>query len=199
MMTITPPIFSYQEFNDLMFELAASGKTSGIHQTDALIRFTALNQKRMNRIYKTLIIKDFLHEILQNSKQKQNWYVITEAWCGDSAQCLPVIGKLAELAGDKINLSIFFRDINLSWIEKYHTNGSKSIPKLISFDEAGNELFTWGPRPKEAQEILLAWKANPAGKTREDFGKELHTWYAKDKTLSIQLEFEHIFKMYFSS
>ncbi|MCU0391582.1 MAG: thioredoxin family protein [Thermoflexibacter sp.] len=193
-MKIKAPIFSYQQFITWVSELVANKKTSGNNQSEALIGFTALNQKRMERIYKTTQISETLTSILLNIKEKQTWYVITEAWCGDSAQSLPVIAKLADLAGEKVRLSIFLRDENPEWIEKYHTNGSKSIPKLISFDESGRELFTWGPRPKEAQEILLEWKANPHGRTWEDFEKELHTWYAKDKTIAIQTEFEEILK-----
>jgi hypothetical protein len=191
-MKIKIPLFSYQQFIDWVSELVTNKKTSGNNQSEALIAFTALNQKRMERIYKTTQISEELASMLLNIKEKQTWYVITEAWCGDSAQSLPFIAKLADLAGGKISLSIFLRDENPEWIEKYHTNGSKSIPKLISFDENGKELFTWGPRPKEAQEILLAWKANPNGRTWEEFEKELHTWYAKDKTVAIQKEFEAI-------
>jgi hypothetical protein len=77
-------------------------------------------------------------------------------------------------------------------MDNHLTNGSRSIPRLIAHDVFGTELFTWGPRPVHAQSLLLSWKQRPQGRSWEDFEKELHTWYAKDKTLSIQKEFTDI-------
>ena len=91
-------------------------------------------------------------------------------------------------------MKIILRDENPEWIEKYRTNGRKSIPKLVAFDKEGEELFSWGPRLVPAHQILLHWKENPLEVTKEDFEKELHTWYAKDKSLSLQKEFVEIFE-----
>ena len=52
------------------------------------------------------------------------------------------------------------RDENLELIDRYLTNGGRSIPKLIAFDEYGNELFNWGPRPKHIQEALNKMRAD---------------------------------------
>ena len=54
------------------------------------------------------------------------------------------------------------------------------------------ELFTWGPRPKSAHDLVLDWKENPSGRDFEALEKELHTWYAKDKTQTLQKEFLHL-------
>ena len=77
-------------------------------------------------------------------------------------------------------------------MEQYLTNGSKSIPKLIAFNSNAKELFTWGPRPVPAQELLMNWKKNPAGRNWEAFETELHTWYARDKSKTIQEEFVNL-------
>ncbi len=75
-------------------------------------------------------------------------------------------------------------------MDKYLTNGARAIPKLIAVNETMNkETFVWGPRPFPAQELLRNWKNNPAGKSWGEFEKELHSWYAKDKTQTIQSEF----------
>lgn len=178
--------YSYPEFIAWVTQLVAEGKTSGPKQTEMLAHFTALNLKRMERIYKTTEITTHLSSALALLETKQTWVVITEAWCGDSAQILPVVARVAEDAEGLVDLKIIMRDENPQWIEKYHTNGSHSIPKLVAFDDEGKELFTWGPRPLAAQQIFLNWKKNPAGKTWDEFERELHTWYAKDKTISIQ-------------
>jgi hypothetical protein len=41
--------------------------------------------------------------------------------------------------------------------------------------------------------LLTAWKKNPEGKAWEEFEKDLHGWYARDKSTSIQDEFINIF------
>lgn len=181
-------VFDYKRFIHWVEELAAEGKTSGFTQNETLAHFTALNLKRMQRIYKTTPLNDALVQAINSLETVQHWYVITEAWCGDSAQNLPVIARIAEAASGKIQLHIILRDENPAWMEKYHTNGSRSVPKLIVFDEHKKELFTWGPRPKEAQQLLLDWKQSPGGRSWNDFEKELHTWYAKDRSGSLQQE-----------
>ncbi len=186
-------IFNYPYFIQWMDELVRNRRTSGPTQSESLLNFTALNLKRMQRIYKTTTISDDLQQALSDIESKQTWLVITEAWCGDSAQSLPILGKIAAESGGKVELSIMLRDENPEWIEKYRTNGSKSIPKLIIFDQSGSDdLFTWGPRPAQAQQLLLDWKISPNGRTWDDFEKELHTWYAHDKGVSIQQELNMI-------
>lgn len=187
----TDPVFTYPEFSFYMEELVSSGKTSGNLQTQNLIDYTALNQRRMHRLNKTVKLHPELISLLKLNNTVQEWVVITEAWCGDSAQSLPVIAKMAEVS-EKIDLKIILRDLNPQWMEKYHTNGSRSIPKLIAFDESGEELFTWGPKPAPAQQILIDWKKDPNGRDRQAYETELHTWYALDKTKTIQDEFLQI-------
>ena len=190
-MNVKKPVFSYIEFYEWMVQLVNNKQTSGEKQTENLIQFTELNLSRMKRLNKTTKLIPELENLVTGLKKPQVWYLITEAWCGDSAQNLPVIGEIAT-AGDKIELRIVLRDENPELIEKYHTNGSKSIPKLIAFSEKGVELFTWGPRPKPAHDLVLDWKENPAGRDFEALEKELHTWYAKDKTQTLQKEFLHL-------
>lgn len=192
-MQINEPVFSYIEFYEWTLQLVENKQTSGENQTEKLIDFTALNAKRMKRISKTTKLIPELENWVSELNKPQVWYLITEAWCGDSAQSLPVIGKIAS-AGDKIDLRVILRDKNPEFMEKYHTNGSQSIPKLAAFTEEGVELFTWGPRPEPAQEILRDWKENPNGRDHDAFAQELHAWYAKDKTQTIQQEFLAILK-----
>lgn len=188
MLNIKGPVYNYSEFIDWVETLVNDGKTSGHQQTPELVGFTALNLKRMSRIFKTTVLNEDLQQLLNHMNEIQKWYVITEAWCGDSAQSFPVLAKIAEESKGKILINVVLRDDNPNWMDKYHTNGARSIPKLIAFNAQGEEIFTWGPRPKEAHELLLAWKANPEGKTWEEFEVELHTWYAKDKTQTLQRE-----------
>lgn len=180
---------NYSEYMQWTKELVDEKKTSGHKQTEELVDFTALNLKRMERLDKTIELNKELKEKLAELPEKQTWYVLGEVWCGDSAQNVPLLGKMAEASNGKVDLYFIGRDDNPEWMDSHSTMGTRSIPKLIAFNEKGEELFNWGPRPAPAQEILYKWKAEPRGRSKDDFETELHTWYAKDRTQTLQKEF----------
>lgn len=180
--------YTYEAFYQLNTELAAKFQTTGKDQTEEHKKYTQLNQKRMERWNKTFELKSEWAAIFKKMTEKQEWIVITESWCGDSAQQLPAIAKIAAASEGKINLKIILRDENPDWIERYKTNGTYSIPKLIAFNTDQKELFSWGPRPQGAVEIQKHWKANTDTIDKEQFHVLLHTWYGKNKGEELQQE-----------
>lgn len=150
-----------------------------------------LNLFRTQKWTKTFTPSTELIDAVKSITKPQTWMVITETWCGDSAQNLPIIGKAASL-NDKINLRIVFRDENLEIMDNYLTNGSRSIPKLVAFDESGNELFLWGPRPESVQNIVMNLKNE--GLDKSEINKQLHLWYAKNHGEEIDKELSHLIK-----
>lgn len=178
----------YIDFFALTADLASKHETSGLDQTDEQKEFTQLNYKRMERWNKTFHISTETQNKLNALESKQKWFVITETWCGDSAQNLPIIAKIAEASQGKIELKIMFRDEHPEWMDRYLTNGTRSVPKLIAFDEQDNELFTWGPRPEEAMVITRNWQANKDTITKEEFHVQLHGFYAKNKGVAVENE-----------
>lgn len=184
--------WNYTQFEQMLEALMLEGKTTGSNQSADYLHYAKLNLQRMHRWDKTFEPDAGLIAILQ-AQPFQEWWVITEGWCGDSAQNLPGIAKLAAAADGKVQLRIVLRDDNPQIMDQYLTNGtSRSIPILVAFDKTGNELFRWGPRPKAAQDLLIAWKNNPAPASFEDFEKEMHTWYARDKGNTLQGEIRKV-------
>ncbi len=184
--------YEYPAFFAWTAELADTFETSGADQTEEQKKYTQLNYKRMERWNKTFQLSPSLKSILSKLNKEQIWVVITETWCGDSAQLLPGIAHIAASSEGKIILKIIMRDEHPEWINRYLTNGTKSVPKLISFDARGEELFVWGPRPQGAVEILNNWKANLDTISKDQFHANLHSWYAKDKGLGLQTEIEQL-------
>ena len=105
--------------------------------------------------------------------------MIAEGWCGDAAQILPMLHKIAE-ASNKIDLKIVFRDENEALMNNFLTNGSKSIPKIIILDNQQNVINSWGPRPSIATKMVLDFKEKN-GQLDANFKKDLQIWYNKDK------------------
>lgn len=179
--------FSYQEYRDFVTDLAKEDKTTGHEQREDLIHYTQLNEARLHRLDKTIQVVDEVKTVLQNLSKEYIWLVISESWCGDAAQILPVINKMAEVS-DKIDLRIVLRDDNEDLMNLFLTNGTKSIPKLIIIDKATNEVVNdFGPRPKGAKQLILDYKA-AHGIVDETAKIELQKWYLQDKGVSTQKE-----------
>ena len=183
---------SFEEYYQLVEKLANEGATTGEEQSESLIDYTKLNYSRMKRLVKTTPISDDVTNTVECLNEKLYWVVLTESWCGDAAQNIPVFAKIAE-ANPKINLRILLRDEHPEVMDQYLTNGSKSIPKLICLDENLNELGTWGPRPKFLQDWMYENKANPKMEMAE-LKKEFQVWYTKDKGQTLQREMVTLMK-----
>lgn len=183
---IVKSALTYKEYRELVNSLVAAGKTTGNNQSEKLVEFTKLNLQRMNRLDKTIQLSEQSIDAIKKSKKSVQWLLIGDAWCGDCAQIIPVINKVAEASENFIEFKIVSRDTYPGLIEANLTNGAQAIPKLLVIDSGTNEVISsWGPRPHSAQAIMLHWKANKDIISWEDFEKELHLWYTKDKGLEI--------------
>lgn len=188
---ITPEIihngYSFKTYITFIESLLADNKTTGTDHSEFMVDYTRLNMQRMNRLIKTTVLIDELRRELENLQKEMVWLVITEGWCGDAAQIVPVIAEMARYS-DKIQLSLILRDEHPKVMDAYLTNGSRSIPKLVCL-EAGTlrELGSWGPRPAAAQDMIMEAKKNP-DISRDEFIHKVHKWYADNKTLDTQKE-----------
>ena len=104
--------------------------------------------------------------------------VIAEDWCGDASNSVPVLAKWAELA-ENVELRIVRRDEHPEVMDRYLTNGTRSIPIVILLNESMEELGWWGPRPSELQEFVTVQLR--AGRTKQDYYPDVRRWYAKDR------------------
>jgi Thioredoxin len=179
--------FSYANYRKKVTSLIAEGQSTGHTQSPDLLHYSELNETRMNRLEKTISISEEVKTKLQNLDKKYIWLVLAEGWCGDAAQIVPVIHKMAE-ATDKVELKIALRDDNDTLMQHFLTNGGKAIPKLIVLDAATLEVVAdWGPRPHGAKQLILDYKATH-GVVDETAKIELQKWYLHDKGISIQNE-----------
>jgi hypothetical protein len=182
-----PGSMSYGEYIALVEKLVEEKKTTGPNQSEFYVDLTKLNLQRMRRISKTTQLNEKLLAALDESNQK-DWILITEAWCGDAAQSVPVIDLMAQHNSD-INLRIVLRDEFPQLIDEVLTNGGRSIPKLVAFDDQGELSFIWGPRPAPAQELVTSYKNMPEPKkTYVEFSVDVQKWYGADATRTIQEE-----------
>lgn len=179
--------YSYPEYRSLITNLLQSGKTTGHDQSDDLIHYTQLNEARLHRLDKTIQVTAQVRQFLEQLDKDYLWLVISEGWCGDAAQLVPIFHKMAEVS-TKIELKIVLRDDNPELMDLFLTNGTRSIPKLIIIDKNTFEVVDhFGPRPQGAKQLILDYKA-AHGVVDEPAKIALQKWYLADKGVSTQNE-----------
>ncbi len=102
---------------------------------------------------------------------------LAEDWCGDAANTVPIIERFAE-AVPCVEHRILRRDEHPAVMDRYLTNGSRSIPIVIVLDQMFNELGHWGPRPVDLQAWVMANKETMPPEERYPL---IRRWYAKDR------------------
>ncbi|MGI8495126.1 MAG: thioredoxin family protein [Pyrinomonadaceae bacterium] len=179
---------TFAEYIKLIDDLLLEGKTTGPNQSEAMFNYGKINRYRMRRLEKTVSLNDSLKEKAQNVGRKMIWLLITEGWCGDAAQNVPVIEKIAA-ENPNIETRYVLRDENPELMDRYLTNNARSIPKLIALDaETLKEVETWGPRARKAMDYFYGLKKT--GMEKPLMMENLQRWYLSDKEQSIQAEFE---------
>ena len=176
---------SYTAYMDLMEQQAAADSGEMTPEEAEMVEFTKLNLHRSGRIGRTWRPGEQLAAALNRIAEPQIWMVLTEPWCGDSAQCLPAMAVLAS-DNPAVELKVVLRDENLEIMDKFLTNGKRSIPQLVIFTASGKKLGQWGPRPAEAQIVFDEAKAS--GLEKPQILEKLHLWYGRDRGRALDLE-----------
>lgn len=175
--------FDYSGYRKHIDELYDRGETTSGDTSDAMLHYTDLNRSRMNKWDKRYHPSEEVLNAVKSLDTPEIWLVLTEGWCGDAAQSLPLLVKMAE-ANDNIQIKMALRDQNTDLMDHFLTNGGRAIPKLIRINAETLEVINdWGARPAIAQEMVVSAKA--AG---EDYATPLHLWYAKNKGAEMERE-----------
>jgi hypothetical protein len=186
--------FTYEDYSALLDELVAKNLTTGPKQSETLSHFTKLNRQRMRRLDKTVTLLPEAVDAAASVRRRMIWLVITEGWCGDAAQNVPIIEKIAR-ASRAIETRYVLRDENLELMDEHLTNGARSIPKLVALDAETHEVLgTWGARTAAAQSLYASLKSADAPK--DEMMEALQRWYIEDHGVSIQREFVELIRLW---
>jgi Thioredoxin len=189
---------SYAEYLALIDQLHLENKVTGAQQSDDLLAYSLHNKKRMDRLDKTFRPDtDTLAMLQQVISSPMIWITITEGWCGDASQIVPILESVSKEL-PMVEHRIMLRDDNLDVMDQFLTNGGRAVPKIIFLEaQSGQVLGSWGPRPAAAQEVMNDYKKSIAGlemteaETKERFEQAklaIHSWYAHNKGADVQNE-----------
>ncbi|MBB5648299.1 thioredoxin family protein [Pedobacter cryoconitis] len=177
---------TYSKYRDLIDSLLKSNKTTGADHSEAMLHYSKMNVQRMSRVDKTGVLNEAFIAAIKKLEKSYQLLVISEGWCGDAAQIVPLFEKMVEFAPEKFALRFVLRDQNLPLIDAHLTHGGRAIPVLLLLDANGGLISKWGPRPEVLQHLLGEWKKETSDMF--ELAERLHLWYAKDRTQTTQLE-----------
>lgn len=182
--------FSYTDYlrkiEDQLYDIQNSGDEKGY------AKYYSINLKRIERLDKNFTLTNEQKERLKQIIPAFQLLIISEGWCGDAAQEMPIVNVMMKEIG--VEQKIVLRDENPELMNEYLTDGAKSIPIFIGVGSEGNEIFRWGPRPQHGMDLLKKHKENPQEYTDEQFHQDLQVWYNQDKGVSIFEEFLAVMK-----
>jgi hypothetical protein len=161
------------------------------YSANNLLEYTKKNWAFQNEVQKFVSISAKLYNLI-SKMEGYRMIAISEPWCFDAAANLPAFYAIEVASQGAISLEVCLRDSNPDLIATYHTNGGHAIPKVIFIDPKGHEVGTWGPRPAEAQQLVMALKDQEA--TMKEKQIALRNWYTENKSMALIEEVHDIFK-----
>jgi len=149
------------------------------------------NRDLWHSLYERARIPDELVRATERLDGRWHLLALSEDWCGDAVNTLPVVARWAEEL-DHLDFRVLGRDENPDLMDAHLTNGrSRSIPVVIVYDENFEEVGWWGPRPDVLQEFVL-------GEGREldpdERYRRVRRWYARDRGRTILEEILETFE-----
>jgi len=115
-----------------------------------------------------------------------HWHllVLSEDWCGDSVNIVPVVAKLTESVSN-MDMRILARDENPDIMDTHLTGKSRSIPIVILLNNKFQDCGWWGPRPSPLQKwVIEQGMLLP----KDERYKEIRRFYARDRGLTTMHE-----------
>lgn len=137
-----------------------------------------LGLQRMHRMEKAFKPNSEDLELLKSKNFTGKILIISEAWCGDASQAIPVIEAFFE---GKNEVRLFYRDSDHALIDQFLTDGAQGIPIVVLLNDDFSVKNSWGPRPKYGKELLKKFKENPETYLREEFYNDLQVYYSKNR------------------
>jgi hypothetical protein len=166
--------------SELIDQTASRDRYLGAPEFDDMLATVEENVDLWAAVWRRAVVPDEFLRRVEALGGAWHLLVLSEDWCGDAVNTVPVVAKLAELSPN-LDLRVLARDENLDLMDAHLTGASRSIPVVIALDEEFREQGWWGPRPAELQ----AWALGPGRALEKDERyRQVRAWYARDRGLT---------------
>ena len=126
-------------------------------------------------VYRTASIPDWARMPVM---EERKLLALVEDWCIDTSSTIPFLARWAEMVPG-LSLRLLRRDEYPALMDRYLTNGARSIPIVLVLDREFREVARWGPYPAPLADWVREHK--PPALPRADFVKGKRVWYARDR------------------
>ncbi len=151
----------------------AQGKTYVEFRDAATRRVEAWNDH-----YANAQVPDALRTRMTALRGSWRLLVVAEDWCGDSANTIPYVAKLADVAGN-LDMRIINSTVGRAIMDAHLTpDGRAATPTVILLTEDFEEVGCFVERPRVLQDWWLSNEDNLSEKDRLD---QKYAWYDKDQ------------------
>jgi hypothetical protein len=144
---------------------------------DAFIDEPIMNQELWRTTARLARLSDAAAARARALPHRSRLLVLLEDWCGDAMFTVPFLGRIVE-QNPALEMRVLRRDLHEELMDTHRTAGGRSIPVIMTFDEAGGERGWWGPRPSPLQEWVVQEGLAMEKPLRY---KAIRTWYARDR------------------
>lgn len=152
---------------------------SGFTWEDYLNREVQKLEDLWRGVYARAVVPEWALERAREIDGEWRMLVISEDWCGDASNTVPVMARMAEVLPG-VQIRLVKRDENPELMDAFLTGGSRSIPMAVVLRPDWTVAGPWGPRPAELQDFVLREKK--AGvRPVDDIYREVRRWYARDR------------------
>ena len=146
---------------------------------ESYIEQIKVNKARFDEFYNSFGVTaedaEALRELSSRPNGPAKMLVLGEDWCGDVIRGLPVLARMAEVAGWE--MSVFPRDQHHDIMNEFLKNGQwMSIPVAVFYTKDHQYICHWIERPESAElemhQIEEAIRAENPEISDPDFGRE---------------------------
>ena len=128
--------------------------------------------------YRDAVVNPDLVQRARALPAKYHLLVVAEDWCSDSAQSVPYLAKLVDLAPDTLEMRVIDSKVGRAVMDAHPTpDGRGATPTVAVLTADGAFVGAWSERPSE----LEAWAIEQRRVlSQRDLHDQMAKWYAAD-------------------
>jgi hypothetical protein len=140
-------------------------------------------------VYRTAVVPDWART---PPSEERKLLALVEDWCIDTSSTIPVLARWTEVVPG-LSLRLLRRDEHPAVMDRYLTNGARSIPVVLVMDRECRVIARWGPYPAPLAEWVREHK--PPVMEKAEFVKGKRLWYARDRGETTLKEIAEVVRM----
>jgi thiol-disulfide isomerase/thioredoxin len=150
------------------------------------------DKPRWRQVYEQIRLSDGQRQLLAGFTRGMNVLCVAGAWCGDCVEQGPILARIAEAAGGKVDLRFLDRDDNPDVQDELSICGGKRVPVAVFLSEDFYECARFGDRTLSAYRQMARQRVGAAcsvGAVRDEHlhAAEVQEWLDQFERVQLML------------